>query len=175
MALGLSSWIEESAHRARRVGDADPVRRSRRQIALACHLQWYLAETAEIIAHGLSQAFQKRGLPRSALSDNGAAMTAAEITQGLTRLGILHQTTLPHSPYQNAKQEAFWGPVEEDLRWPIQLELLKLEGRQIWLLRKARPADPACPLSNPSKPKRRTMSSREPGRRKRGMIRSRAR
>ena len=40
---------------------------------LACHLQWYLAETAEIIAHGLSQAFQKRGLPRSALSDNGVA------------------------------------------------------------------------------------------------------
>jgi hypothetical protein len=33
---------------------------------LACHLQWYLAETAELIAHGLSQAFQKRGLPRSA-------------------------------------------------------------------------------------------------------------
>ena len=51
---------------------------------LACHLQWYLAETAEIIAHGLSQAFQKRGLPRSGLSDNGAAMTAAEITEGLS-------------------------------------------------------------------------------------------
>ena len=79
---------------------------------LACHLQWYLAETAEVIAHGLSQALQKRGLPRSALSDNGAAMTAAEISQGLARLGILHQTTLPYSPYQNAKQEAFWGPVE---------------------------------------------------------------
>jgi len=79
---------------------------------LACHLQWYLAESAETIAHGLSQAFQKRGLPRSALSDNGAAMTAAEITEGLARLGILHQTTLPYSPYQNAKQEAFWGPVE---------------------------------------------------------------
>src|SRR5271169_1612621 len=79
---------------------------------LACHLQWYLAETAEVIAHGLSQAFQKRGLPRAALSDNGAAMTAAEITAGLTRLGVLHHTTLPYSPYQNAKQEAFWGPVE---------------------------------------------------------------
>jgi len=39
-------------------------------------------------------------------------MTAAEITEGLTRLGILHYTTLPYSPYQNAKQEAFWGPVE---------------------------------------------------------------
>jgi len=79
---------------------------------LACHLQWYLAESAQVIAHGLSQAFQKRGLPRSALSDNGAAMTAAEIGQGLTRLGILHHTTLPYSPYQNAKQESFWGPVE---------------------------------------------------------------
>ena len=79
---------------------------------LACHLQWYLAETAEVIAHGLSQAFQKRGLPRAALSDNGPAMTAAEIAEGLARLGILHHTTLPYSPYQNAKQEAFWGPVE---------------------------------------------------------------
>jgi hypothetical protein len=65
-----------------------------------------------VIAHGLAQAFQKRGLPRAALSDNGAAMTAAEISEGLARLGILHHTTLPYSPYQNAKQEAFWGPVE---------------------------------------------------------------
>jgi putative transposase len=79
---------------------------------LACHLQWYLAENAENIAHGLAQALQKRGLPRAALSDNGAAMTAAEITQGLARLGILHHTTLAYSPYQNAKSESFWGPVE---------------------------------------------------------------
>jgi putative transposase len=79
---------------------------------LACHLQWYLAESAENVAHGLSQALQKRGLPRSALSDNGPAMIAAEISEGLTRLGIVHHTTLPYSPYQNAKQEAFWGPVE---------------------------------------------------------------
>ena len=79
---------------------------------LACHLQWYLSETAEVVAHGLSQAFQKRGLPRAGLSDNGSAMTAAEISEGLARLGILHHTTLPYSPYQNAKQEAFWGPAE---------------------------------------------------------------
>ncbi len=79
---------------------------------LACHLQWYLTESAENVAHGLSQAFQKRGLPRSGLSDNGPAMIAAEISEGLTRLGIVHHTTLPYSPYQNAKQEAFWGPVE---------------------------------------------------------------
>ena len=75
---------------------------------LACHLQWYLAETAEIIAHGLSQAFQKRGLPRSGLSDNGAAMTAAEITEGLSRLGVLHHTTLPYSPYQYVAFPNMW-------------------------------------------------------------------
>ena len=31
---------------------------------LVCHLQWYWAESAANIAHGLSQAFMKRGLPR---------------------------------------------------------------------------------------------------------------
>ena len=41
-----------------------------------------LAETAENVAHGLSQAMQKRSLPRAAMSDNGAAMTATEITEG---------------------------------------------------------------------------------------------
>jgi transposase InsO family protein len=79
---------------------------------VACHLQWYMEENSENVAHGLSQAFQKRGLPRAALSDNGGAMTAAEITEGLGRLGILHETTLAHSPYQNGKQENFWAQVE---------------------------------------------------------------
>jgi hypothetical protein len=46
------------------------------------------------------------------MSDNGAAMTASEISDGLARLSILHQTTLPYSPYQNGKQEALWGSVE---------------------------------------------------------------
>lgn len=105
---------------------------------LACHLQWYLAETAENVAHGLSQAIQKRGLPRAAMSDNGAAMTATEITEGLARLGILHQTTLPYSPYQNAKQEAFWGPVEGRLMAMLEdvqdLTLATLnEATQAWV------------------------------------------
>jgi transposase InsO family protein len=79
---------------------------------LCCHLQWYLDETAESLIHALSQAFQKRGLPRALLTDNGAAMTAAETTEGLERLGIVHHTTLPYSPEQNGKQESFWGQVE---------------------------------------------------------------
>lgn len=79
---------------------------------LVCHLQWYLDETAESLIHGLSQAFMKRGLPRALMTDNGAAMLAEETTNGLAKLGVLHQTTLPYSPYQNAKQESFWGRVE---------------------------------------------------------------
>ena len=105
---------------------------------MVCHLQWYLAENAENIAHGLSQAMQKRGLPRAAMSDNGAAMTAAEITEGLARLGILHQTTLPYSPYQNAKQESFWGQIEGRLMAMLEgvedLTLASLnEATQAWV------------------------------------------
>ena len=36
---------------------------------LVCHLQWYRGETAEILVHGLSQALQKRGLPRALMVD----------------------------------------------------------------------------------------------------------
>lgn len=79
---------------------------------LCCHLQWYLEETAEALVHGLSQAFQKRGLPRALLTDNGSAMLAAETAEGLDRLSVTHHTTLPYSPEQNGKQESFWGQVE---------------------------------------------------------------
>lgn len=79
---------------------------------LVCHLQWYLDESAQSLIHALCQAFMKRGLPRALMTDNGAAMLAEETTSGLARLGVLHQTTLPYSPYQNAKQESFWGRVE---------------------------------------------------------------
>lgn len=80
---------------------------------LCCHLQWYLeSENAENLVHGLSQAIQKRGLPRALLTDNGSAMLAAETTEGLGRLSIVHFTTLPASPEQNGKQESFWGQIE---------------------------------------------------------------
>jgi len=79
---------------------------------LCCHAQWYLAEGAEELCHGLYQALQKRALPRALMSDNGSAMLAAETTEGLARLGILHETTLPYAPFQNGKQEAFWNGVK---------------------------------------------------------------
>jgi transposase InsO family protein len=79
---------------------------------LCVHAQWYLAETAENLIHGLKQGFEKYDLPRGAMSDNGAAMIAAETVQGLARLGIVHERTLPYSAYQNGKQESFWGQIE---------------------------------------------------------------
>ena len=62
---------------------------------LVCHAQWYFDETAETLVHGFMQALQKRGIPRSLMSDNGAAMISAEFTEGLSRLSIIHDTTLP--------------------------------------------------------------------------------
>ena len=105
---------------------------------LACHLQWYLDENAENTAHALGQAIQKRGLPRAGMSDNGTPMTAGEIVEGLARLGIVHETTLPYSPYQNGKQEAFWAQVEGRLLAMLEgVEDLSLallnEATQAWV------------------------------------------
>jgi len=81
---------------------------------VGCHLQWYrgAGETAEAVTHGLSEAFQKRGLSRAVMSDNGSAMLADEMVQGLCRLGVNHHTTLAESPEQNGKMEHFWTQVE---------------------------------------------------------------
>lgn len=79
---------------------------------VACHVQWYAAENAENVVHGLSQAFQKRRLPRSILSDGGSGMIASETVTGLKQLGIVPEKTLALSPYQNGKQESFWVQVE---------------------------------------------------------------
>ncbi len=78
---------------------------------LVCHLQWYLDETAESLVHGLSQAFMKRGLPRALMTDNGAAMLAEETVSGLARLGVVHQTTLPYSPYQYVALRNMWRRI----------------------------------------------------------------
>lgn len=90
---------------------------------LCCHAQWYLDETTESLVHALCQAILKRGLPRSLMSDNGSAMTSAETAEGLERLSIVHNKTLPYSPQQNGKQESFWGRIEGRL-------LAMLEGEK---------------------------------------------
>jgi putative transposase len=105
---------------------------------LCCHLQWYLSETAADLVHGLAQAIHKRGLPRALLTDNGPAMVADEVTQGLLRLGIVQERTLPYSPYQNGKQESFWGNLEGRLlamldRYPELTLAFLNEATQAWV------------------------------------------
>ena len=105
---------------------------------LACHVQWYLDETTASLVHGFSQALQRRGLPRALMTDNGAAMMAAEFACGLHTLGIVHQTTLPYSPQQNGKQEVFWSRLEGRLMAMLEgvsdltLELLNT-ATQAWV------------------------------------------
>jgi len=106
---------------------------------LCCHAQWYLAETAETFVHGLCQAIQKRTLPRALLTDNGGPMTAAETREGLGRLGITADTTLPFSPHQNGKQEVLWAQVEgrllamlEGVATALRLDQLN-EATQAWV------------------------------------------
>lgn len=106
---------------------------------LCCHAQWYTAcENTEDLLHGFRQAIQKRKLPRSTLSDNGAPMVAAETVQGCERLGIVQYLTLPRSPEQNGKQEHFWTLVEGRLMAMLEgepvltLELLNT-ATQAWI------------------------------------------
>ena len=105
---------------------------------LCCHAQWYLQEDAESFVHGLVQGFLKRGLSRALMTDNGGAETAAEIEEGLAEVGVLHELTLPYSPYQNAKQEVFWVPIETRLLAMLEgvpdltLEQLN-EATQAWI------------------------------------------
>ncbi len=105
---------------------------------LCCHAQWYLAESAENLVHGLRQAYHKRGLPRAEMHDNGGAMRAEEVGNGGERLGIVAEPTLSYSPYQNAKIETFWSSVEGRLMAmvqrvkPLRLDFLN-RATQAWV------------------------------------------
>ena len=105
---------------------------------LICHFQWYLEETAKVLVHGVSQAFQRYGLPRAMMTDNGSAMLSDEFKQGMHVLGIVHETTLPYSPFQNGKQETVWTQVEGRLMPMLEkvedltLEMLN-EITQVWV------------------------------------------
>ena len=101
---------------------------------MACHLQWYLGETAQNFVHGL--ALMKHGLPRALMTDNGKAETAGDVRSGLHDLGILHDTTLP--PNQNGKVERFWSVTEGRLLAMLQgidsLSLAQLnQATQAWV------------------------------------------
>jgi hypothetical protein len=105
---------------------------------LGCHLQWYLGEGAEELAHGLGQALQKRGRPGGVMMDNGPAMKAGETRQGLLDLGISLVSIPDYTPEHNAIIEAFWRQISLRLLPMLEgvpdLSLAQLnESTQAWL------------------------------------------
>lgn len=144
-AYAHALWHLDFHHGSRRVVDSKGNYHTAKALCiiddcsrLCCHIQWYLDETAESLIHGLSQAFGKRGLPRSLMTDNGSAMLAGETVNGLAQLGIEHETILPYSAYQNGKQESFWGQLEGRMLAmltavkPLTLQFLN-ETTQAWV------------------------------------------
>jgi len=65
-------------------------------------------------------------------------MIAGETQNGLLRLGITHEKTLPYSPYQNGKQEIFWAQLEGRLMAmlcqvkPLTMQFLN-QASQAWV------------------------------------------
>jgi transposase InsO family protein len=82
---------------------------------LCCHAQWYVKENTENACHAFAQALMKRGVCRELMTDCGGAMNAGELTEACRTLGILHQPTLPYSPYQNGKMEVLWARLNRRL------------------------------------------------------------
>ena len=82
----------------------------------------------------------KRGLPRALMTDNGSAMKAAEIREGLELRSASWTPTLRVRPEQNAKREVFWAQVEGRLMAMLEgvadltLELLN-EATEAWVER----------------------------------------
>ena len=98
---------------------------------LCCHAQWYLAEGAEKLCHGLAQAFQKRALPRALMSDNGSRPCSRPKPSRAWRAWVSStKPALPYSPYQNGKQETFWTQIEGRLL-PMLESVADLTLRQL--------------------------------------------
>ena len=78
--------VPQGADPARRVADAGAVRRSRRPFADRLPSAMVSGRDRRKHRPRPVAGIQKSGLPRAAMSDNGAAMTATEITEGLPDL-----------------------------------------------------------------------------------------
>jgi hypothetical protein len=86
---------------------------------LACHLQWYTQDRREIVARGLSQAFQKRG--SSGLSDDGTGWRA-DFRQGLAYPTVIRSTI------RSQIMSRFWSSVVHSLSPYVPGEQPKLDG-----------------------------------------------
>ena len=72
------------------------------------------------ILRALLDAIEQFGKPRSVRTDNEAVFTSRLFRLALWTLGIAHQRTEPHCPWQNGRVERFFGTLKEKLdRWQV--------------------------------------------------------
>ena len=86
------------------------------------------------ILRALLDAIEYHGKPRSIRTDNEAVFTSRVFRWVLALLGIRHQRTEPHCPWQNGRVERFFGTLKGKLNgWAVdglgQLELALGEFR----------------------------------------------
>ena len=68
----------------------------------------------------LFTTIQKYGKPKIIRTDNEAIFTSTLFSLSLWLLGIKHQTTDIHSPWQNGRVERFFGTLKQKLnQWPV--------------------------------------------------------
>ena len=112
LAPGLPPWVAAGAGGGRPVGVSGAARHVGRLFAAVLPRAVVLPGGGGGTLPRLSQAFEKRAIPRALMTDHGGAMVAAETQQGLSRLSVVWEDTLPYSPNQNGKQESWWGQIE---------------------------------------------------------------
>ena len=68
----------------------------------------------------LFHAIKQYGKPKIIRTDNEAVFTAKLFTLSLWLLGIKHQTTELHSPWQNGRIERFFGTLKQNInQWSV--------------------------------------------------------
>jgi transposase InsO family protein len=87
---------------------------------LAVYLQALPNKASITLLRALLDAIERFGKPRAVRSDNEAVFTSRLFRIALWTLGIRHQRTEPHCPWQNGRVERFFGTLKSKLdRWAV--------------------------------------------------------
>ena len=87
---------------------------------LAVALQALPDKATIVILRALLDAIEQAGKPRTVRTDNESVFTSRLFRLALWSLGIAHQRTEPHCPWQNGRVERFFGTLKEKLdRWQV--------------------------------------------------------
>ena len=73
------------------------------------------SKSSRVLIRKLIEAIERHGKPRAVRTDNEAVFTSSLFRLALFLLGIRHQRTEPHCPWQNGRVERFFGTLKEKL------------------------------------------------------------